>query len=64
MNTSLFFECQYCKKMVEQKNPGAIWLDNGATLFCPECGNGTKVHLETGFSLKMIDEWNAQKTEG
>lgn len=50
----LFFECQKCKEMVEMPNPIVVWLDNGATLFCPVCGIGNTITFSTE-SKESID---------
>lgn len=42
----LWYPCSVCGKDVRHEpNPGDHVLDDGTTLFCPECGGATEVHF-------------------
>jgi DNA-directed RNA polymerase subunit RPC12/RpoP len=49
----LYYPCAACGKQVALKveaGEDSFWLDDGSTLFCPNCGQGTVVHFARGVS--------------
>ena len=48
----LYYPCAACGKQVALTVEAGenFWLDDGSTLFCPNCGQGTVVHFARGVS--------------
>lgn len=51
------FECAVCGN-------GAVVLDPGSTVPCPDCGRSHVLHVRDGFAMVETDGWTTRVTMG